>query len=144
MNNMMRQTPSRTVKKRTIRARLLSNLRTYGSRMRDQFRKVYSLSPARARTGSIPYCWDEIEYTPMVNGRISCNLVSLTGGSPRKGSDLPNSEYASACPTEYRQNQPRIRRTYRADRCKASRTSLAVPDCRVPWRVGSLEMRRAP
>ena len=61
MNRIIRQTPSRTVKKRTIRARLLSNLRTYGSRMRDQFRKVYSLNPARARTGSIPYCWDEIE-----------------------------------------------------------------------------------
>ena len=31
----------------------------YGSLIRDQFMKVYSLSPARARTGSIEYCWDE-------------------------------------------------------------------------------------
>ena len=27
--------------------------------MRDQFMKVYSLSPARARTGSIEYCWED-------------------------------------------------------------------------------------
>ncbi len=53
------QTPISTVKNRTIKARLFMSLRMYGSRMRDQFMKVYSLRPARARTGSMEYCCEE-------------------------------------------------------------------------------------
>lgn len=72
MKSTMVQTPVKTVKNRTISARLFRSLRTYGSRMRDQFMNVYSLRPARASTGSMLYCCDEREYTPIVKGRISC------------------------------------------------------------------------
>ena len=51
----------------------------YGSRIRDQFIKVYSLRPARARTGSMEYCCDARQYTPIVNGRISYERQRVSG-----------------------------------------------------------------
>ena len=61
MNSTIMQTPIRIVDNKTMVALLFISLRMYGSRILDQFIKVYSLRPIRASTGSIEYCCEERE-----------------------------------------------------------------------------------
>lgn len=55
MKSRQRAASTRTVTARTIMARLASNLRTYGSRMREKLKGVYSLKPMSAMIGSREY-----------------------------------------------------------------------------------------
>jgi hypothetical protein len=70
MNSTLIARAMMRMKAMAIVARRFKSLRTNGSRIRDQFMKVYSLYPSNARIGSSLYTYEMRKYVPRVKGRI--------------------------------------------------------------------------